>query len=260
MLYAVVLFVVSLTSACSFATSESDIQTAIAKTQKVEEKVTLTNTQTETLRPSPTSTFTLTPEPTSTLTPTVTFTPTPDIRIIEGDPDDFILSKDDLPDKYILYPGDSTPHNNSEILDVRGVEEGKAYLDATGRIGGWIIYYGLVDDTVIAPEWIRSYIVMYDNVNGPSIAQSPEWDWAGEDREILDINVNLGDRSRVYTIRERQSSGKVYVFYAIQFSYRNVWAEVMGIGYESDIRHEYVENAARAVLEKLKNAPLSMPK
>lgn len=223
---------------------------------------TLTPTATFTLTHTPTLTPTLTPTftPTNTPTATLTLTPTPDMRIIKGDPDDFILTKEDLPDNYILYPGDSTPHNNSEILDVRGIEDGKGYLDATGRIGGWIIWYGLANETVVAPKWIQSYIVIYDNADGPSIAKSPKWDWVGEnEEEILDIDIELGDWNRVYTVKERQSSGKVTVFYAIEFYYRNVWARVSGYGIESDIRHEYIENAARAVLEKLENAPLSMP-
>lgn len=85
--------------------------------------------------PSNTSTFTPIP-PSNTPEPTPSHTPTPDVRIITGDPEDYILQKDDLPDKYILPQGWSSPHLNSEILSARGVEDGKAYLEATGRIGG----------------------------------------------------------------------------------------------------------------------------
>jgi len=248
-------------NACSAPTpSPGDIQTAIVKTES--------SKPTSAITPEPNITPTIMPtrtlEPTSTASPSPTtqptFSPTPDLRVIIGKPEDYILEKDDLPDKFILSPGWSTPHINSEILSVRGVEEGKAYIEATGRIGGWIIYYDLVDSTAIAPEWIESYIVMYDSVDGPKIAKSPEWDWLEEDQEVIEIEMDLGDWNRVTIIRERQPNGKFYVWYTIEFIYRNIWTEVMAGGMESDVRHEYVEDAARIVLAKLEAAPLGEPK
>ncbi|MFH1634823.1 MAG: hypothetical protein ABIG63_12575, partial [Chloroflexota bacterium] len=151
----VLFFAVLVLTACDSSPSEGDIQTAIVKTQQANNQVLTVQTKTLTIAPSQTRTptFTITststPEPTNTETPTSTSTPspTPDLRIISGDPEDYILQKDDLPNKYILYPGDSTPHENSEILSARGTEDGKAYLAATGRIKGWIIWYGLNDPT-----------------------------------------------------------------------------------------------------------------
>lgn len=270
---AIFLLIASALSACAISPSEGAIQTAIAETQiaynqtNIEHTKIPTITNTHTLSPTitytntsiPTATATSTATSTPTLTPSHTPTSTPDIRIITGEPDDYILQKGDLPHKYILYPGDSTPHENIEILNVRGTEEGKAYLEATGRVGGWIIWYGLVESTAIAPEWIRSYIVMYDSIEGPQIANTSDWDWVGDNEEPLDIDMDLGDWNQTYTIRERQSGGNIYVYYAIEFIYRNVWAQIWAQGLESDINHEYVESAARAVLEKLINAPMAAP-
>jgi len=256
-------------SACT--PTEAQIQTALAQTEEAKPTSTDTNlptnmhTITPSLTPSLTPSQTLTQTHTQTLTfthtqtNTATPTLTPDLRIIIGDPEDYILLKEDVPIRYILHAGDSTPHNNSEILSVRGIEEGKAYLDSTGRLSGWIIYYGRDDNTAIAPEWIRSYIVMYDSNEGPRIAKE-EWDWDDEDIEFLDIAMDLGDWNRTRVYKERSSGGKYYLRYAIEFYYRSIWAEIMVWGWESEIKHEFVENAARAVLEKLKNAPLSNSK
>lgn len=250
-------------SACSSQPSDNAIQTAIHETQSSDADQisipTTTYTQEPTATPSPIPTDTLTPVPTSSPTPIPTQSPTPDIRIIGGDPEDYILVPEDLPDKFILSRGNSTPHLNSEILSARGVEDGKKYLDATGRIGGWIIWYYRASEIPIAPDWIQSYIVMYDSVEGPVVAKSDEYDWVDEDWEILDMDLDLGDWNRVSIFRERQSSGKYYVWYAIEFHYKNVWSEVLGQGLESDVQHEYIEDAALAVLEKLQEAPLSAP-
>jgi len=255
--------IVLLLSACTAETpSASQIETAIAQTQAANltftptEKPTRTDVPTNT--PEPTATYP--PEPTTTFTPEPTPSPTPDVRIIVGNPEDYILLPEDLPNKYILNRGDSTPHINSEILSARGIEDGKAYLEATGRLGGWIIWYECVESTAIAPDWIRSYIVMYDSVDGPDIAMLPEWNTVYEDFEIIKMDIDLGEWNQVSEYRERQPSGKYYVNYVIEFTYRNIWAEVMGIGLETDVRHEYLEDAARAVLAKLEAASLDYPK
>lgn len=256
-----VLIVILSLNACTLPISlPGDIQTAIIKTES--------SNPTSTTNPEhgnpPTEGLTRTLESTlaTSLPPTVqpSPTPTPDLRVIIGKPEDYILQKEDLPDKYILKPGWSTPHNNSEILSARGVNEGTAYLEATGRIGGWIVYYDLVESTTIAPEVIESYLVMYDNVYGSKIAKSPEWDTLEENQEIIDIDLVLGEWNRVTIMRERQSNGKYYVWYAIEFIYRNIWTEVMAGGMESDVQHDYVENVARVVLAKLETAPLGEPK
>jgi hypothetical protein len=247
--------------------SENYIQTAIAETESSKPVNTIIEEPTLSLSVTlpPTDTPSITPSETPTLSPTVTptdtptITPTPDKRIILGNPEDYILLPIDIPDHYILQSGDSTPHLNQEILYVRGTEDGKAYLEATGRIGGWIIYYVLSDPTAIAPEWIRSYVVMYDKVDGPSIVISPEFEFPWEGAEIVNIEMDLGDWSLVQIKKERQPSGKNLVWYAIEFIYKNVWAEVMGKGFESDINHQYLENLARIMLQKLENAPLGNP-
>jgi hypothetical protein len=256
------LLIVLLLSACApAAPSDSQIETAIAQTQAANPTLTPTEKPTSTFIPTrtPEPTLTQTPEPTFTFTPEPTPSPTPDVRVIIGNPEEYILLPEDLPHKYILNRGDSTPHVNSEILSARGIEDGKAYLEATGRLGGWIIWYECVERTAIAPEWIRSYVVMYDSVDGPDIAKLPDWDWVDEDYEIIEMDLDLGEWNRVSIYKERQPSGKYYVVYSIEFNYRNVWTEILGAGLESDVRHEYLENAARAVLVKLEAAPLDNP-
>ena len=244
-----------------FQTADAETETAkspglddLESTQEM--PPTLLSSSTPSIAPLEASEFPLTESPTEL--PTVT--PIPDRRIILGDPEDYILARQDVPDQYILKSGNSTPHLNQEILYVRGVEDGNAYLEATGRIGGWIIRYDLVDSDAIAPLWIRSYVVMYDNVDGPDLTVSPAYDSGYEDYEVLDVPMDLGEWNLVLRKTERQSSGKNIIWYAIEFIYRNVWAQVMGYGYESKVNHDYLENLARTMLENLQNAPLGEPK
>lgn len=183
--------------------------------------------------------------------------------MIVGDAEDYILTRADIPDRYTLGSGNSTPHLNSEILSARGVTDGKAYLEATGRIKGWIIWYHRAADTVIAPEWIESYVVMYKTAHGAALAMGPDWnndfydDVKSGKIEQFSSLADLGDANLVYRTRTRQSSGAYLVGYTIEFRYRNVWTEVYGEGGDSDIRPEALEQLARTVLERLKAAPLA---
>jgi len=161
-----VLFVlVLLIVACS--PSPEAIQEAIAQTQAAE----VTNNNT----PEPTFTFTL--EPTFTSTATNTFTPTltqtltstPDTRVITIDSKELMLTKEDLPPEakyYLPNSGWISPHHNSEIISGWGVEEGAKYLEETGRIDGWWVYYRRGTSTVRAPEQIYQNIIQYKTAEG----------------------------------------------------------------------------------------------
>lgn len=182
-----------------------------------------------------------------------------DKRIVVGDPNDFILVKEDFPDEYLLPPDWSRPHLNSDILGVRGQEDGKAYIEATGRISGWIIQHMRNDPTKVTPEEIRSYVVMYETVEGAHLAHSPQWDYPNEGFEEVNFDFDLGDWALVTVRRELQDNGRDQVWYQIEFIYQNIWGSVMGWGWESDVNHDYIENLARVMLSKMETAPLVNP-
>ncbi len=71
--------------------------------------------------------------------------------------------------------------------------------------------------------------------------------------------ADLGDENLVYQKRKRQSSGQYYLYYYIEFRYRNVWAQVLGQGLEANVPPAYLENLARLTLDKLQAAPLAAP-
>lgn len=182
-----------------------------------------------------------------------------DMRILAGVPNDFILVIEDFPDDYLLSPNRSTPIPNSDILGVRGQEERNAYLEATGRISGWLILHERNDPTKLAPEEIRSYVVMYETVEGAYLAVSPQWVFPLEGFEEINLDIDLGDWARVMVSREMQGNGRARVWYQIEFIYRNMWASVMGWGWDSDVNHDYLENLARVMVSKMEAAPLANP-
>ena len=96
----VILVFAGLFSACGAQAEPVDtgaVQTAIAQTLMAEWTATFTPKPTSTITPTwtPTATATETPTPTFTDTPTMTASPspTPDLRVIDADPSDYMLTE-----------------------------------------------------------------------------------------------------------------------------------------------------------------------
>lgn len=254
-------------------TSESAVQTAIAETAAANPTNTYTPIPSDTPSVTPSPTFTLTPSETptvtapptetETLTPEPTATPTPDLRVIAIEPKEFLLGSDDLPKEAKYYLPNSnwiSPHHNTEIISGWGTEEGKAYLDETGRIDGWVASYKRGTSTVIAPEEIYNNIIQYKTAEGAQIVVT-KYDLIKTNRAegFHYVDRELEDFGDVYVLMERkimQSNGKNRMWYQVSFAYRNYVSTVRGYGWESDIDYDYVEDIARTSLEKLKAAPL----
>lgn len=246
--------------------SESDIQTAIHQTEMVRPTDTVAPTATITFTASPT--LTQTPTSTATASPTFTPSPTPDLRVIKVEPQNLILVPEDLPKEarfYLPNSGWTSPHHNSEIISGWGRDRGLEYLDRTGRVDGWWVHYSRGTRTVVAPEEMFNNVIMYETAEGAQLTltnynmvlrglpRDGDWEF------VENIDLDLGETNNVMQSKEMQSNGKNRIWYRIQFTYRNYLAVVQGYGWDDEVRHEFVEDVARSVLEKLESAPLSSP-
>ena len=261
-----ILFVFLLTGC---GASEDTIQTAIAETEAARPteiytpEPTSTFTVTPTLTDTPTVTPSETPTPSDTPTETPTFTPTPDIRIISVDPRAFLLEKEDLPEDaryYLPGPDWISPHHNAEIISGWGTKEGLEYLDETGRIDGWVVYYSRGSNTVIAPEEIFHNIIQYKDASGALLTVEKYGIDIRDDRwKPVIREIDIRGISYAYLYKDLQSNGRYRVWYRVETVYRNYVSIVDGYGWEEEVRYEYVEDIARTAIEKLVNAPLELP-
>lgn len=226
------------------------IQTAIAETQAVVPTLTSINT----------------PVPTLTSTITITPSPTPDLRIINNDPQEFLLKPEDLPReaKYFLpNSGWISPHLNSEVIAGWTVEKGKEYLARTGRINGWWVYYAKGTRTIYAPDEMSCSVVKFKTSQGATLLvtdYSYRKRYPNENWEAVDLKIE--DLGQVYDVErhvEVTSGGDKKINYCISYAYYNFGVETCGFGLEKDIVPEIIETGARAVLKKLQNAPLVFP-
>jgi hypothetical protein len=262
----IVLVALTITS-CSTSTptiDTSSVQTAIAQTAAANPSATFT--QTSTKSPTETSTPTTTATPIPTETPTETPSPTPDLRVIDADPYAFLLKAEDLPDDAYYYLPNSewiSPHRNYEVISGWGVDEGRAYMAATGRVDGWWVYYLRGTNAVIAPEQIGDNPVLFRTIEGAQtlIKQygSCVYKELNPDLNFVPIQTDLkiGDLSNICVNREMQSSGENRVMMVIEFSYRNITHTVHGYGWEDEVQLDYLANVAHTLLAKLEAIPLS---
>lgn len=243
---------------CTSQPSEGAIQTAIAETNAV----LATSTP---LPPTATPTLTLTPTPTITQTPTQTPSPTPDIRIIDRDPIEFQLAKGDLPleGKYFIPNGYwAGPNTNEEIIAGWTVLEGKAYIQDTGRISGYTTSYARGNLSAKMPEDVDCNVIKFQTTEGAQKAvliytragRNPDEEWKSPD-----IELNLGDTVSIEYLKEMTSGGVNRILYFTKFSYRNFVVDCYGWGWESDVPHQFMEDVARKMLNKLKMAELVYP-
>jgi hypothetical protein len=245
----IIILSIVIISAC--VPSETMIATAIAKTQNANESLT----------PAMTSTSTATMTPTVTLTSTPTITLTPDIRVFNIDPQKLLMDVKDLPeeDKYFLPSGWMKPLRNAEIVSTWTVAKGQEYLQTTGRVDGWYTYYKRGVNTVVAPEEVYDNVVIFKTAQGARLVI--ESNSSCKDREtnyqVVEAAPIFGDQSITCSHHKMTSGGINRVWYRIEFRRRNVWHGIHGFGWEQDVKPEFVEAMARAILVKLDSQPLS---
>lgn len=236
----------------SCAPSASSIATAIVQTQAAAEA-----TQAAAATATPTVTSTSTP----TVTPTMTSTP--DMRVIEGNPYNFLLKQIDFPAEgryYLPNQGWIHENTNSEVILNRGVEEGKQYVNRTGRIDGWWEDYARGTIGAQLPEEIWCGVYFFNTKDGAVLALHEYMDPTVTDPTAgfkkVENSFLLGDLTNYY---EKIDINKNRVWRDVYFTYYNVVVDIEAYGIDADVSWDVVTTLAGKVLAKLQAAPLTNP-
>ena len=200
--------------------------------------------------------ITETPKPTST----------PDVRVIRYPSKNLILSQWDLPfEGYYYLPSSSStgPITEMTFINAWGEENANEYMTQTGWIEGhWVAYYR-GSEGVGGPEKVYNSVNIFENTTGAqaSVLQynPTETSWVDENWTVVDIEMELGDTNITTEKRESVDVSKEITWYRITFSYRNVEVIVEARDWADQISHEFVENAARAVLARIEAVELVDP-
>lgn len=261
-LLALFTFCAFLITACTSTTpDQSTIETAVTQTIPA-----ASPTRTQTIAPTNTATDTITPtftpSPSTTPTETPTITATPDLRVIAVEPKDLLLTVKDLPEdaKYTIpYSNWISPHRNSEIFTNWARELGKQYLEETGRIDGWWVFFLRNSTLVRAPEKLYHNIIQ-DQTHAGAQLTVRKYNYIDSGRfdgwEFFDSHPDIGDVSLAMIWKQLQPDGKYKIEIRIETAYRNYASIVSGYGWEEDVSLEYMIDIANLALAKLEAAPL----
>ena len=274
----VILVFAGLFSACGAQAEPVDpgaVQTDIAQTLMAEWTATFTPKPTNTITPTwtPTATSTDTPTPTFTNTPTMTASPspTPDLRVIDADPSDYMLTESDLPqegDYYlhviygmwggVWYDYLERLNRNNHMFVGRELEEGTDPLVLNDLVDGWFIKYTRGITSPIAPQFFYNTVLLFTTVES---AQRMAIEFGACNRSVstdtrVETDLQIGDFSQ-YCINMQMSTTGYRGTYTIEFSYHNVYHAIHASGWERELSLEVLELVARNLLAKLEAAPLS---
>ncbi len=197
--------------------------------------------------------------PTETPTETLTITPSPplDLLTLQLNLPDLLLRKSDLPNGANYRSNNIIPSPNKSF----DFYEVNAYLSETGRIDGWTSYFIRGSNNIIAPQDLVDTVNIYKTAEGAQLTITKYDDaWVTEDGYTEEINPpKIGDLTRAFFMKAEAERGVYYMWYRIDFSFRNTVHYVYGYGLERDIQPEFVRNVARLLLARLQASPLLNP-
>jgi len=268
----VILLFAGLFSACGAQPEPVDagaVQTDIAQTLMAEWTATFTPRPTNTITPTwtPTATATETPTPTFTDTPTMTASPspTPDLRVIDADPSDYMLTESDLPQEgdyylHVVYYRSEVYYDQLVRINPNTIWFGNDIDPSVlnDLVDGWHIKYTRGVTSPIAPQYFIDSVILFTTVES---AQRMAMEFSpciipGTEYTPVETDMHIGDLTLFCTLVEMESTG-FRGTYTIVFSYRNFYHVIEAYGWEREVPLEMLEGVARNLLAKLEAAPLS---
>jgi hypothetical protein len=186
-------------------------------------------------------------------TPTVS----PKLLALKQHLSSFLILNSDLPSngQYHLfrYNPFSIPNKNVS----------SAYVEETGRVDGWEIYYTKISGDASAPQEIRGKVVLYQTDRGAQTSMNKYSDALVTDFVYLEEiqSSEIGDETRAFRLQYQYGTkgGSDQVSYWIEFSYRNIVEVIQIDGAENEDQLELASSIARLVLARLQASPLLNP-
>ena len=183
-------------------------------------------------------------------------------QVISGDPRSYLMNTSELPDgQYYFVPeGDAFLIPNEAAVSEFGKEKAEQLIQETERVTAGRVHYQISDPSIAAPQVYLATVVIHQSAEAAQKAVEqyniaalyPEGGW-----QVEKDALKIGDRTIVETGETQDSSGRRAVSIRVEFSYRNVSADVMIFGLNDTVTLGKAEQAARAVLVKLQTAELT---
>jgi hypothetical protein len=200
---------------------------------------------------------------------TITDIPDPisDLRVITIDPEKLLCQSENLPieGQYYIPPDGKKSSSNEEIINSRGIEDGKDYITATGRVIGWEVQWNINNKSLELPVVIYCSVAQFKTKAGATLGLS---DYNNPTKHVnpnkpstlVDKDAGIGDMSSLYVAYQLDSVGRKNTFYELFFNYYNMQGHVYAIGLtEKDISPDLLKQIARSMLARMKEEKLIDP-
>jgi hypothetical protein len=134
-----------------------------------------------------------------------------------------------------------------------------AYVEETGRVDGWEVYYIKSAEAASAPQEIHGKVVLYKTNAGARLSITKYSDDLVSDFAYLEEiqPPAIGDETRAFLLQyQKKPIGSAsQISYWIEFSYRNIVEVIRADGAENEVLPELVTKLARLVLARLQATP-----
>jgi hypothetical protein len=183
--------------------------------------------------------------------------PTPTVPahllVLQKDLAGFLLLNSDLPIdgqyRRFAYSPFSNPNKNVN----------SAYVEETGRMDGWEVYYTRSSNSASVPQEIHGMVVLYKENAGARKSINKYSDDLVTDFGYLEeiLAPGIGDDTRAFILRyQKEPRGSaLQISYWIEFSYQNIVEVIRADGTENEVQPELIDNIARLVLARLQANP-----
>ncbi|MEX1249034.1 MAG: hypothetical protein WEA61_11200 [Anaerolineales bacterium] len=184
-------------------------------------------------------------EPTATTAPTPTPFPMEN-GIFTGQPDDFLLTEEELVGAYEA-DGAGSGSTNMDLLQARA--DGEAYIEATGRLMGWRIQFNRAGEGD-TPPYVVNVVNMYEHAEGAQLVLNREWHqdvWSAIDSGQLTLLPEIEGLDAEHLIWQT-AEGAV----GVELVYRNLYILFTGPGDGVD-QYEFFAELARTHLQWIRD-------
>jgi hypothetical protein len=198
--------------------------------------------------------------PSATPSPTPEPTATPDTRVVDANPEDMIIAREDLPKDGMFILAYAKPYRNAESAASWGIEKGSKYIAESGRVDGWHAEYDRTVRTARAPEYIYIATILFETAAGPIYStETLTKPCVTDDNKttMVDPDIHLADKAYLCLWKKMQPNGEYYLEYEANIIYRNTLAVVYAGGSEDTFDVQTVLDLAKLQADKLATMPLA---
>ncbi len=183
-------------------------------------------------------------------------------KLIADSPRGYLLTAGDIPGGSNFYMPENEAFQipNQAAILAFGQDKGETLVSEEERVDSWRVHFQASKPDQPGPQVYLATVTQHQSAKGAQSAVEkynyaalyPDGGWT-----MQDVKLDLGDKYVVEAGPTEDQQGRKAQNYRIEFSYRNMSVDVLVFGLTDQVKLDQATQAAKAVLLRLKAAPLS---